>query len=67
MRARLIASHPGNPVIHPVRMRVCPQCDGPVQRVRRRFIDRIVSLIRPVHRYRCSIKGWGCEWEGNLP
>jgi hypothetical protein len=32
--------------------------------VRRRFIDRLLSLILPVHRYRCN--SLGCHWEGNL-
>jgi hypothetical protein len=34
--------------------------------VRRRLIDRLVSLLTPVRRYRCHAKGWGCGWEGNL-
>ena len=46
--------------------RVCPQCGSPVDRVRRRIIDRLVSCVSPVHRYRCRMKGWGCDWEGNL-
>jgi hypothetical protein len=33
--------------------------------VKRRFIDRLVSLIQPRHRYRCL--SMGCDWEGNLP
>ena len=48
------------------RERVCPQCNGPVDRVRRRILDRVRSWISPVHRYRCRSKGWGCDWEGNL-
>lgn len=40
---------------------VCPLCGEVVARIRRRAIDRLVSLIRPVHRYRCR-----CGWEGNL-
>ncbi len=63
----LSASHSGDSMIHPAHERVCPQCNGSVNRVRRRFIDRLVSLITPVHRYRCHAKGWGCDWEGNLP
>jgi hypothetical protein len=51
---------------HSSRGRVCPQCNGPVERVRRRILDRLVSWIMPVHRYRCRMKGWGCDWEGNL-
>ena len=46
--------------------RVCPQCNGPVDRVRRRIRDRVRSWISPVHRYRCRSKGWGCDWEGKL-
>ena len=46
--------------------RACPRCNGPVDRVRRRIRDRLVSWISPVRRYRCRMKGWGCEWEGNL-
>lgn len=45
----------------------CPICKGPVERIPRRFIDRLTSLFKPVHRYRCFSKGWGCDWEGNLP
>lgn len=45
---------------------VCPECNSPVRRVRRRLIDRIVSLITPVRRYRCCAYGWGCNWRGNL-
>lgn len=44
----------------------CPKCSGLVIRQRRRFMDRLVSLITPVRRYRCLSKGWGCDWEGNL-
>lgn len=62
-----ITIQPSNPVGHFANERVCPQCDGPVERVRRHFIDRLVSLFRPVHRYRCREKGWSCDWEGNLP
>lgn len=42
----------------------CPRCSGPVLRVRRRIIDRMISLFVPVHRYRCN--ALGCTWEGNL-
>jgi len=51
---------------HSSRERVCPRCNSPVERVRRRILDRLVSWIMPVHRYRCRMKGWGCDWEGNL-
>ena len=51
---------------HSSRGRVCPRCNSPVDRVRRRIVDRLVSWISPVCRYRCRMKGWGCDWEGNL-
>ena len=47
-------------------VRECPVCHAPVDRIHRRFIDRILNLFRPSYRYRCRSKGWGCEWEGNL-
>ncbi len=56
-----------DPAKHPAHERVCPHCNGPVDRVHRRFVDRLISLVKPVHRYRCRSKGWGCDWEGNLP
>lgn len=52
---------------HPAHERVCPHCHGPVQRVRRRFVDRVVSLLKPVQRYRCRARGRDCDWEGTLP
>ena len=58
---------PAGPAKHPAHERVCPHCNGPVDRVHRRFVDRLISLVKPVHRYRCRSKGWGCDWEGNLP
>jgi hypothetical protein len=33
--------------------------------VKRRPIDRLVSLIWPQYRYRC--RSMGCGWEGNFP
>jgi hypothetical protein len=42
----------------------CPRCRGALIRVRRRPIDRLVSLILPRRRYRCV--AIGCGWEGNL-
>lgn len=48
------------------RPHLCPMCNGGVERVRRRRVDRLVSLFTPVRRYRCRRKGWGCEWEGNV-
>jgi hypothetical protein len=46
------------------RKAVCPRCAGSVERVRRRLIDRIVSVFVPVRRYRC--RNDACSWEGNL-
>jgi hypothetical protein len=51
---------------HSSRGRLCPQCKCPVEPARRRILDRLVNWIMPVHRYRCRMKGWGCDWEGNL-
>jgi len=43
--------------------RSCPLCNAPhVNRTKRRFMDRMVSLATPVRRYRCV----ACGWEGNL-
>jgi hypothetical protein len=35
-----------------------------VNRVPRRVIDRLLSLVYPVRRYRC--RSFICHWEGNL-
>ena len=43
---------------------VCARCGGPVQRVRRRWIDRLMSLFGRRQRYRCY--SMVCGWEGNL-
>ncbi len=48
------------------RKRACPQCNAPLDSVRRRIVNRLVSWISPVRRYRCRIKGWSFDWEGNL-
>jgi len=45
---------------------LCPSCGGPVYRVRRRFLDRLISIIVPVRRFRCYSIGTGCQWEGNI-
>jgi hypothetical protein len=45
--------------------RECPRCGGPAYRVKRRKIDRLISLLFPRRRFRCS--SMGCGWEGNLP
>jgi transposase-like protein len=41
---------------------VCPQCSDTAHRVQRTWGDRIVSLIKPVKRYRCDF----CDWTGTL-
>jgi hypothetical protein len=43
---------------------LCPLCGEPVQRIRRRPIDRLLSLFFPVRRYRCV--QFRCGWEGTL-
>jgi len=43
----------------------CPRCGASLIRVHRRPVDRLVSLFKPMRRYRCS--GPECEWTGNLP
>ena len=46
-------------------MQVCPRCGrGHLVRVRRRPIDRLLSLFMHVNRYRCY--NFTCQWEGNL-
>lgn len=42
--------------------RDCPGCGGPLHRVHRRPVDRIVNLFVPVARYRC--KNRDCAWHG---
>jgi hypothetical protein len=42
----------------------CPRCSGALIRIRRRPVDRLVSLILPRRRYRCV--AIGCGWEGTL-
>lgn len=45
--------------------RECPRCAGSVVRIKRVWLDRIISaLLFPVHRYRCE--QLGCNWEGRL-
>lgn len=44
--------------------RGCPRCGRDLLRVRRRYIDRILSLAIPVHRYHCL--SMGCGWKGNI-
>lgn len=47
---------------------VCPRCGSSVYRIRRRALDRLLSSIVPVHRYRCRAEeDFHCDWEGILP
>jgi hypothetical protein len=42
----------------------CPRCKGSAYRVRRQYLDFLVSIVVPVRRYRC--RSMGCGWEGIL-
>lgn len=43
----------------------CPLCGLPgLVRIRRRFIDHILSLFVRQRRFRCTQPG--CQWQGNL-
>ena len=42
----------------------CPLCAGYATRIRRRRIDRFISLFKPVYRYRCQ--NYYCQWQGNI-
>ncbi len=44
--------------------KACPKCGGRLLRVWRRPVDRIISLVLPVQRYRCGY--FVCQWSGNL-
>ncbi|MCD6290876.1 MAG: hypothetical protein J7M34_10275 [Anaerolineae bacterium] len=41
---------------------VCPVCGGPLHRIHRRPVDRLISLFVPVRRYRCRNRD--CRWTG---
>lgn len=43
----------------------CPVCGGYSIRIRRRRIDRLMSLFTPAYRYSCQY--YYCKWEGNIP
>jgi hypothetical protein len=45
--------------------RKCPRCGGSVYRTKRRTVDHLLSLVRPVQRYQCI--ALECAWVGNLP
>ncbi len=42
----------------------CPLCMGKLLRERRRIVDRLFSLLKPVKRYRCE--NFDCQWLGNI-
>lgn len=42
----------------------CPCCQGKLVRERRRIVNRLRSLMRPVKRYRCE--NFACQWRGNI-
>ncbi len=43
----------------------CPKCGGDLSRIPRRIVDRLLSVFRPVQRYRC--RNFACQWIGNIP
>ena len=43
---------------------MCPRCLSGVNRVPRGALDRLISLVVPVRRYRC--RALACAWEGAL-
>ena len=43
---------------------LCPVCGGPTRRIRRTPIDRVVSVIFKVWRFRCASAV--CSWEGTI-
>lgn len=53
---------PPSPADEPLPGPTCPRCHGPVERVRRHLLDRVLSLVVPVRRYRCH--HFSCQWEG---
>jgi hypothetical protein len=40
----------------------CPHCCGRAHRIKRRPVDRVLSLFASVRRYWC----YACHWQGNL-
>lgn len=42
----------------------CPRCSGETDRIPRRTLDFMVSVLVRVRRYRCM--SLGCNWEGML-
>jgi hypothetical protein len=48
----------------PSHERACPRCGDVAHRIRRRLVDRLLSLFHPVYRFRCARPS--CGWTGNL-
>lgn len=48
---------------------VCPRCGSSVFRITRRPLDRLLSLVAPVQRYKCRAEkaNFDCMWEGVIP
>lgn len=42
----------------------CPRCGGAIDRITRSDLDRLLSLVVPLRRYRC--RSSACAWEGTL-
>ncbi len=42
----------------------CPNCAGYTQRIHRRYVDRLMSVVVPVKRYKCH--DYHCGWKGNV-
>ena len=42
----------------------CPLCGGLLIRTSRRPIDRILSIVTPLQRFRCP--SFNCQFEGNV-
>lgn len=43
----------------------CPRCGSGLFRTERRFLDRVLHPVNPVHRYQCFART--CGWIGSLP
>lgn len=61
-QAELLKTGAERPVAR--RVLTCPLCQGAVHHIPRRWIDRLLSIVMPVSRYRCATMR--CQWEGNL-
>lgn len=47
-----------------VHKHLCPCCDAKLIRIPRRPVDRLLSLLAPVQRFRCT--NFQCQWVGNI-